>query len=348
MFSSGPDIVSSITELSSAAWAYTGVSMAFELGIVRALDEPSSAARIASRLDLDPALVEDLLGVLVAIGAVERTGERGDVFAATAAFGPFRSGSLARVMRAGIRSDQMQTAEAFRSARAGSLDPGWAHRDPDVLVAQGETAGLFRLAAEHVLPSLPGLRDRLERSGAAFLDVGAGVGVLSREICMVYPEVEATCLEPNEAARALGRERCRESGLEGRIEFISHAVGELEPQPRFDLALIPQPFLHPDAFATGLGHVRQALRPGGWLLVLALDLPDHEPLTAASRRVRARLWGGGALECEDLIAMLRDDGFSDVQAHAPIGAYRMYVARRPVAAAADAELGAPGADPIAA
>ena len=347
MFSSGPDIVSSLGELSSAAWAYTGVSMAFELGVVRALDEPSSAEEIAARLDLEPALVEDLLGVLAAIGAVERTGERGDVYAATPAFGPFRSGSLARVMRAGIRSDQMQTAEAFRSARAGSLDPGWAHRDPDLLVAQGETAGLFRLAAEHVLPSLDGLRARLDRPGASFLDVGAGVGVLSREICLVYPEVEATCLEPNEAARALGRERCRESGLEGRIEFVSHEVGELEPGPRFDLALIPQPFLRPEAFADGIGHVRRALRPGGWLLVLALDLPEGEPLTAASRRVRARLWGGGALGCEDLLALLREDGFEDVRAQAPIGAYRMYAARRPVAAAAP-RLAQPGADPVAA
>jgi ubiquinone/menaquinone biosynthesis C-methylase UbiE len=204
------------------------------------------------------------------------------------------------------------------------------------------------LAAEHVLPSLPGLSDRLAQPGATFLDVGAGVGVLSREVCMVYPEVEATCLEPNEAARALGRERCRESGLEGRIEFVSHAVGELEPRPRFDLALIPQPFLHPDAFAAGLGHVRRALRPGGWLLVLALDLPDREPLTAASRRIRARLWGGGALECDDLIGLLRDDGFADVRAHAPIGAYRMYAARRPVVATADAQVGAPDADPVAA
>jgi SAM-dependent methyltransferase len=348
MFSSGPDILSSISELSSAAWAYTGISMAFELGVVRALDEPAGSTEIAARLGLDPALVEDLLGVLVAIGAVERSGEHEDVFAPTAAFGPFRSGSLARVMRAGIRSDQMQTADAFRSARAGSLDPGWAHRDPDLLVAQGETAGLFRLAAEHILPSLDGLRDGLERPGARFLDVGAGVGVLSREVCMVYPEVEATCLEPNEAARALGRERCRESGLEDRIEFVSHPVRDLEPLARFDLASIPQPFLQPEEFATGVGHVRRALRPGGWLIVLALDLPDHEPLTAASRRIRARLWGGGALGCDEIVELLRGDGFDEVQAHPPIGAYRMYAARRPVVASADKPLGPPDADPVAA
>lgn len=255
--------------------------------MVRALDSPASSEELGRRLDLDPALVDDLLGVLVALGAIERQGER---YAVTPAFEPFRSGSLARVLRAGVRSDHLQTAEAFRRARDGSLAPGWAHRDPDLLVSQGETAGLFRLAAEHILPSLEGLCERLEEPGARFLDVGAGVGVLSTELCMVYPEVSAVCLEPNATARGIGRERLLEAGLEDRVEFVSHGVEELEPCAGYDLALIPQPFLAPAAFSNGLTHVREALRPGGWLLVLALDLPAEEPIVAASRRVRARLW----------------------------------------------------------
>lgn len=151
-FSTNPDVLSSIAALSSATWAYAGLSAAFELGIVRALDAPASAEELGSRLDLEPTLVADLLGVLIPLGAVER---RGDRYALTAEFEPFRSGSMAKVMRAGVRSDHLQTADALRRARDGSLAPGWAHRDPDLLVAQGETAGLFRLAAKHVLPSLP-------------------------------------------------------------------------------------------------------------------------------------------------------------------------------------------------
>jgi SAM-dependent methyltransferase len=325
-FSTSPDILSSIAELSSAAWAYTGLSAAFELGIVRSLDSHSTAQDLASDLDLDPNLVADLLGVLVALGAITREDDR---YAATPAFEPFRSGSLSRVMRAGVRSDHLQTAEAFRRARDGSLAPGWAHRDPDLLVAQGETAGLFRLAAEHILPSLEGLRERLEGPGATFLDVGAGVGVLSRELCMVYPEVSAVCLEPNATARGIGRERLLEAGLEDRIEFVSAGIEDLDQGSAYDLALIPQPFLEPAVFASGLVRVQRALRPGGWLLVLALDLPEAEPLVAASRRVRARLWGGGAIEADELLGVLRESGFEDAQGHPPVGAYRMYAARRP-------------------
>jgi SAM-dependent methyltransferase len=324
-YSAAPDILSTVGELSAATWAYAGVSAALELGVVGALDGETTAAELADRLDLDAELVGDLLAVLVALGAVER---RGESYAATAAFEPFRSGALARVLRAGVRSDHLQTAEAFRRSRAGSLAPGWAHRDPDLLVAQGETAGLFRLAAEHVLPSLEGLADRLGSPGARFLDVGAGVGVLSRELCLVYPEVSAVCVEPNATARALGRERCLEAGLGSRMEFVSHGVEQLETVAAYDLALVPQPFLSTAAFATGLERVRRALRPGGWLVVLALDVPDADPLVAASRRVRARLWGGGVVGSGDLLAQLEDVGYESVSAHPPVGAYRMYAARR--------------------
>ncbi len=325
-FSGSPDILTSISALSSASWAYAGVSAAFELGIVRALDEPATPDEVGARLDLERDLVADLLGVLAAIGAVQQQGER---FALTPDFEPFRSGSMAKVLRAGVRSDHLQTAEVFRRARDGSLSSGWSHRDPELLVAQGETAGLFRLAAEHVLPSLPGLRDRLQSPGARFLDVGAGVGVLSTELCLVYPEVSASCLEPNATARGIGRERCLEAGLDDRIEFRSHGIEELRAEDGFDLALIPQPFLPPAAFEGGLERVLTALRPGGWLIVLALDLPESEPLVAASRRIRARLWGGGAVQPDELLDGLGRVGYENGRAHPPVGAYRMFAAQRP-------------------
>jgi SAM-dependent methyltransferase len=325
-----PDILTAVGELSSAAWAYAGLSAAFELGIVRALDEPATAPELGKRLGLDPELVADLLDVLVALGAVELRAD--GTYVVLPDFEPFRSGSLSRVVRAGVRSDHLQTAEAFRRARDGSLEPGWEHRDPELLIAQGETAGLFRLAAEHVLPSLDGLAERLARPGARFLDVGAGVGVLSRELLLVYPEVSAVCVEPNATARALGQERFLEAGLADRVEFVSHGVEDLGLTEAYDLALMPQPFFSPEAFELGLGNVLRSLRPGGWLVVLTLDLPRADSLTAASRRVRGRLWGGGAVDCERVVERLGAAGFESAHAHPPVGDYRMLAARRtPVA-----------------
>jgi SAM-dependent methyltransferase len=322
----GPDILDHIAGLSSAAWAYASLSACFELGIVAELGSPVTAVELASRLALEEELVADLLGVLVALDAVERDGGR---YVATPSFEPFRAGSLGRVTRAGIRSDQLQTAEAFRRARAGALEPGWDHLDPDVLVAQGETAGMFRLSAEHVLPSLDGLREALERPGARFLDVGAGVGVISTELCMVYPEVVAECLEPNAASRRIGRDRVLAAGLGARISFLSHGVEELDAIRRYDLAVVPQPFLPPQAFAAGLARIGRALRAGGWLLVLAVDVPEADHVSAASSRVRARLWGGGAVRPAELLDLLRGAGFEAAHAHPPVGGYRMFAARTP-------------------
>ena len=329
--SASPDILSSISALSSSAWAYASLSAAFELGLVKELGTPASVPELSERLEIEPGLVADMLGVLEALGAVEVNGRNGSRrFVATPEFETFRAGSIGRVTRAGIRSDHLQTADALNRARCGELRPGWDHSDPDVLVAQGETAGLFRLSAEHVLPSLGGLREALERPGARFLDVGAGVGVISAELCSVYPEVVADCLEPNADARRIGRDRVGAAGLSERITFHADGVEELDADSRYDLAIMPQPFLPPDAFATGLTRVWDALRPGGWMLVLALDVPVGDPLAAAASRMRARLWGGGAVCAEELESRLTDAGFESVRADPPVGGYRMFAGRRAV------------------
>jgi SAM-dependent methyltransferase len=333
-FSASPDILTTISTLSSSMWAYAGLSAAFELDLARELGTPSSVPELSARTGLDADLVADLLDVLVALGAVEGWVEGdGEVYVARPEFETFRDGSLGRVTEAGIRSDHLQIADALCRARAGELRPGWDHSDPDVLVAQGETAGLFRLSAEHVLPSLAGLRESLERPGSRFLDVGAGVGVISAELCLVYPEVTADCLEPNAEARRIGRDRVAAAGLAGRIAFHDRGVEDLDARDRYDLALMPQPFLHPGAFEAGLRRVRTALRPGGWMLVLALDVPVDDPLAAAAARMRARLWGGGAASAEELTARLGAAGLEGVRADPPVGGYRMLAARRGVAAA---------------
>ena len=195
------------------------------------------------------------------------------------------------------------------------------------VVAAASPAGV-RLSAEHVLPALDGLREALERPGATFLDVGAGVGVISTELCLVYPEVAAECFEPNPQARRIGRQRVRAAGLEARIDFLADGVEGLDAIDRYDLAIIPQPFLSDQAFEDGIARIRAALRPGGWLLVLALDVPDANPVAAAASRVRARLWGGGAMSVDELIAMLDDAGFEDPRVNPPVGGYRMFAARR--------------------
>ncbi len=129
--------------------------------------------------------------------------------------------------------------------------------------------------------------------------------------------MSAACLEPNGTARGIGRERAIEHGLEDRIEFLSIGVESSKTSLGYDLALIPQPFLDPASFDAGARRDPEALRPGGWLLVLALDVPENDELTAASQRVRARLWGGGAVGADELIDRLDRIGYACSRAHPP-------------------------------
>ena len=69
--------------------------------------------------------------------------------------------------------------------------------------------------------------------------------------------------------------------------------------------------------------------------MLALDVPDGDPVGAAAMRVRARLWGGGAVSSGELVERLEGAGFVAARANPPVGGYRMFAARRAPAEVAE-------------
>ena len=195
--------------------------------------------------------------------------------------------------------------------------------------AQGETGTLIGLLVEALLPGLDGLDASMAQPGARILDVGAGVGVVSIELCRLWPQAEAVSLEPHRTARELGRSRIAAAGLGDRIAFRDERVEMLGERSAYDLAFVPQPFLPPEAIELGLPRIQRALRPGGWLIVLTSELSGATPLTAAARRFRARVWGGGVVAAEELGAALTAAGFDAVRDEHPIGSFRAICARRP-------------------
>jgi predicted O-methyltransferase YrrM len=327
----GQDFAASVERLSNAAWAYAALATALEVGLIEQLAEPTDAGQLARSSGVDPDVIEDTLEVLEALGAIRRS--EGRIFP-TPSFELFTSPSMAAVLQAEVRSDHLQTGDLIARAREGRIVNGWRHEDPAALVAQGETGRLFGLLAETVLPGLDGVAERLGRPDARFLDVGAGVGVIASEICRVYPEVSAVGLEPHETARRIGRERIAAAGLEERIELRGERIEELSERDSYDLAFLPQPFLPRTAVSAGLERIAAALRPGGWLIVLTLHLPDDDPLTSAARRFRARVWGGGAPDPAEVAAELQLGGFGPPRLDPPVGSFQTICARAAVGAAA--------------
>lgn len=322
------DFAANLARLREARWAHAALSVAVEAGILRLLERPRSLDDLAQLSGLGRPTVEELVEVLVALGAVRREGE---LVVASADLEIYLSSSLRGVFEAEVRSDELQTRALVDRVGAAGDDErgGWDHTDPAALISQGETGGLFGLIAECVLPALNGFGDRLAAPGAEFLDVGAGVGVIAAELCRSYPTLSGVAIEPNGAARAIAVRRLAAEGFDERVELRATPVERLAERDRFDFAFCPQPFIDPAVLPQGLDAIATALKPGGWLTVLTLQADSGEPLLDAARRLRARVWGGGHIEPAALSALLGEAGLGELRCDPPIGAFRFLHGRRP-------------------
>ena len=78
-------------------------------------------------------------------------------------------------------------AQAADLAADPGRAPGWAFEDPIVLMSTGRLSANIANVIARIAPSLDGLQAALQRDGATFLDVGAGVAALSISLCETWP-----------------------------------------------------------------------------------------------------------------------------------------------------------------
>ncbi len=322
-----PDFSAELERLSTSAWAYAALAAALETGVLDRLRRRCSESEIAAATGVELELVDDMIEALVALGVVERDGAE---TVPTPAFEMLSGPSISRVLRAEVRGDHLQIQHMLERVREGDDAVGWTIEDPVALAAQGETGRLIGLLVEALLPRLDGLGERMARPGARILDVGSGVGVVASELCRLWPAAEAVGLEPHRTARELGRSRIAAAGLAERIAMRDERVEMLGEIDAYDLAFLPQPFLGRESLKEGLPRVLRALRPGGWAIVLAHELPGGDHRAAAARRFRARIWGGGVLGAEELEEMLGESGFVGIRSDYPVGSFRAICARSPL------------------
>ena len=297
-----------MAELSAGAWGLSAFAAAVETGLLARLAEPGEPETLAAATGLAPALVRRLLEVLLALGVVER---RDGGFAAAA--GVPTGGRALDLLRADLRATILQTADLAASARSGSLSlEGWRHTDEVLLQAQGTmSAGAVDFLQHQLFPAVPGIVERLEAASATFLDVGAGVGAVTIELCRRYPALRAVALEPASAPLALAHRNVAAAGLEQRVELRAQLVQELADDRAFDIVWLPANFLPIDVLREALAVVHRALRPGGLVLLATLG-GGGEDLASATARLRSALWGSDAVEPERVVALLEEAGYVDV------------------------------------
>jgi 2-polyprenyl-3-methyl-5-hydroxy-6-metoxy-1,4-benzoquinol methylase len=310
------DVQRLVAGLIDSTWAFSALVAAAEIGLLDILDPSCTVAEAAARTGVADDLARALLDMLVALGLAGRDGDR---YLAAPGFGEFLRTSQPDDTLAWLRSTHFQSSELVDAARRGSLQPGWIHTDPEILQAQGRTgrAPIHAMAAQ-AFPVLPGLEDRLRSRNATFLDVGIGVGIISIEMCRIYPQLRVVGLEPGEVQAAEARRNIAVAGLEDRIEVRPQRLEELNEREVFDLIYLPQVFMPMEVVRDGLGRVYQALRPGGWVFVLAITAPG-EDLHAATTRLLNVMWGGSPLSAEEVADMTRAAGFESVQVGGPPG-----------------------------
>ena len=206
--------------------------------------------------------------------------------------------------------------------------PGWSYTDADVLQSQGQASAAFAGVIRHVVaPALPGLGERLAAHDAAFLDVGVGVGALAVAMSREWPAMRVVGIDTWDVALSIARRNVADAGLEGRIELRQTPVEELVESRAFDLVWLPGPFLPRNVLVAALGRVREALRPGGWV-ILALDGGQDE-LSVALGRLRAVRSGGVALDADEALSLLAESGLVEASAiTAQIGLPSLLVAGR--------------------
>ncbi len=200
--------------------------------------------------------------------------------------------------------------------------PGWNHTESEILSEVGQVTIPFAHGFRNVIAPKLGLVERLESPGAAFLDIGVGVGLLAIEFCRLWPELRVVGLDIWAPSLALARGNVAAAGLEGRIELREQAGQDLPDEAAFDVAWMASSFMAEATIPEAVRRVHRALRPGGWILFATARPGD--PLSTALARLRTVAFGGTFTTPDEIERLLRQHGYADVSTlpgppSAPVG-----------------------------
>ena len=105
-----------------------------------------------------------------------------------------------------------------------------------------------------------------------------------------------------------GLTRLRE--LQHRLR--AQRIEDLADLETFDLVWLPQVFLPREVLGRGLRRAWGALRPGGWILLMAYSTPGMD-LDAALGRLMNVLWGGDPLNPDQVAELLAAADFASTK-----------------------------------
>jgi len=317
-----------VNKLIDSVWAYDALCFTVKRGILTQLNEPRSLAYLSQHCGVPVSMAERVLDILVSMDMVQR---EKDVYKIDQGMLPLITEPIKTVFLSNILANYFEGQDLVNSAGKPTITPGWHFTDPEILQSQGMVSAILtEFFIKGLAPKLGDLGARLQSPSARFLDVGSGVGAISMATCRFLPNLQVVGLEPQDAPLALARRNIAAAGLTNRIELRQQRVEEMSDTEAFDLAYLPQNFMPEEVVKQGVSNIRRGLRPGGWIMVLVICVPETG-LPAAISRLRDTLFGGDGRCPTQIEAILNEAGFTSITTFkVPQGeTYNITVGQRP-------------------
>ncbi|MCJ8268694.1 MAG: bifunctional demethylmenaquinone methyltransferase/2-methoxy-6-polyprenyl-1,4-benzoquinol methylase UbiE [Psychrosphaera sp.] len=121
------------------------------------------------------------------------------------------------------------------------------------------------------------------RRGQTVLDLAGGTGDLTAKFSrLVGPEGQVFLADINDSMLKVGREKLRDKGIVGNVEYIQANAEELPFEDNsIDIITIAFGLRNVTDKDKALASMLRVLKPGGRLLVLEFSKPEHELLNKA-------------------------------------------------------------------
>ncbi len=183
------------------------------------------------------------------------------------------------------------------------------------------TSGFHAIIARRMLPSIPGLKERLT-DGAKVLDMGCGAAGLLMRIAEAHPTATCIGVDVDRHGIDLANRRIADAGLADRVTADLIDGGEITHADEFDVVTMFE-VLHEIPVAVRaqvIANCHKALKPGAPLFILDETYPadlaglrDREHALAVQTAFNELIWGNIVPTAGDQDALLKDAGFQRIE-----------------------------------